>query len=80
MEEPTGAGAVNILEDNILGISEMLTWLQKKEMTKAQIYKDMVAKFDHISWSDDTQVRIRLTWLEKLGVVEKSGDGYQFVG
>jgi restriction endonuclease Mrr len=76
LEEPSNLGALKILEERVLGVSEMLLWLKEAPLTKAELLDRMNSEFPFLMWKTGAQVGFRLTWLSQFQAIARNGNSY----
>ena len=71
LTDPTDAALLRLAEARVLGISEMLGWLQGEALTP----EDLLNRFRErlgVEWESLAQIQFRLGWLSVLGAAESS--------
>lgn len=66
-----------VLEEEIIGVSEILEVLEKQSMTETEILEYLNASLN-LKWETSAQPRFRLTWLVNAGAITKDPDSGRF--
>jgi hypothetical protein len=62
--------------DSVAGAEEAYDYLKGDPKTREQVH-DHIQKALNFAWETDAQTRRRLYWLESLGLIARTPDGYQ---
>lgn len=65
-----------ILQERILGISEILDLLTDSPMALTEVHEKLIVLI-HKSWETTHQTRFRLQWLRAAGLVDKKAQGWK---
>lgn len=64
------------LDNAVLGLNDILSWLSEEPLNQDEIYERLVKKHNLINWQTTAQTYFRLGWLRSLGYVDKKGRKY----
>lgn len=74
LKDPSGKKLIEVLETNIVGVSEILEALEKEPLTERQIWTYLNESLS-LGWKTYAQTRFRLIWLQNAKVIEKLASG-----
>ena len=74
LKERSGKKLLEILEENIVGISEMLEAIKKEPLSEKQVWAYLNESLN-LGWKTYAQTRFRLIWMQNAAAIEKSDSG-----
>jgi hypothetical protein len=77
LANPTKLELLKVLEETILGVSEIIEALERQPMTEKEIFIYLTESLD-LSWETYAQTRFRLIWLQNVGKILKSSNTGQY--
>ena len=75
----TRAHLLDVLREEVAGITELLAMLEARPMTSIEALAPLNEALG-VSWETDAQVRFRLGWLENLGAAVQTAGIWKYVG
>jgi len=78
MEDQNVKKAQRMFLDSVAGAEEAYDFMKNGPKTVERI-NDHIKEAIKVSWESEAQTRWRLYWLESLGLVEKTKNGYQVI-
>lgn len=71
LKNPTPSALVEVLEKNIIGVSEILEAIEKGPLSERQIWTYLNESLS-LGWKTSAQPRFRLIWLQNARAIEKA--------
>jgi len=74
LKDATREKLLEVLESNIIGITEILKALEKESLTERQIWTYLNESLN-LGWKTYAQTRFRLLWLQNASAIRKLENG-----